>query len=111
MPVPNTNSDCSMTSVKVFRGILSRRGSGMRNPSPRHAGAQHNLGGMYEFGHGVTRDDVLAYMWYHLAADQPNGDEWRDLAAENRDGIAEHLTSVQIADAKKRVQKWKLKGK
>ena len=76
-----------------------------------HAGAQHNLGGMYEFGHGVTRDDVLAYMWYHLAAGQPNGDEWRDLAAENRDGIADHMTSVQIADAKMRAQEWKPKGK
>ena len=75
-----------------------------------HAGAQHNLGGMYEFGHGVTRDDVLAYMWYHLAAGQPNSDEWRELAVENRDGIAEHMTSVQIADAKKRAQEWKPKG-
>ena len=66
---------------------------------------------MYEFGHGVTRDDVLAYMWYHLAAGQPNSDEWRELAVENRDGIAEHMTSVQIADAKKRAQEWKPKGK
>ncbi len=53
-----------------------------------HAGAQNNLGGLYEFGHGVTRDDVLAYMWYSIAAAQSVEDEWRDLAAENRDEIA-----------------------
>lgn len=74
-----------------------------------HAGAQNNLGGLYEFGHGVTRDDVLAYMWYHLAATHPAGDEWRDFAAENRDGIAEHMTSAQIAEAKKRAREWKPK--
>jgi TPR repeat protein len=74
-----------------------------------HGGAQNNLGGLYEFGHGVTRDDVLAYMWYHLAATHPAGDEWRDFAAENRDGIAEHMTSAQIAEAKKRAREWKPK--
>jgi uncharacterized protein len=76
-----------------------------------HAGAQTNLGGMYEFGHGVQRNDVLAYMWYSIAAAHPADDEWRDLAAENRDQIADHMTSAQIADAKKRAREWKPKGK
>jgi hypothetical protein len=75
-----------------------------------HAGAQNNLGGLYEFGHGVTRDDVLAYMWYSIAAAQSVEDEWRDLAAENRDEIAAHMTSVQIAEGKKRARQWKPKG-
>jgi len=74
-----------------------------------HAGAQNNLGGLYEFGHGVPRNDVLAYMWYSLAAAHPAGDEWRDLAAENRDEIAGVMTSAQIADAKKRAKEWRPK--
>jgi hypothetical protein len=76
-----------------------------------HAGAQNNLGGLYEFGHGVTQDDVWADMWYHLAAAHPAEDEWRDLAAENRDEIEGHMTSAQIADAKKGAREWKPKGK
>ena len=75
-----------------------------------HAGAQNNLGGPYEFGHGVKRNDVLAYM-YSIAAAHPADDEWRDLAAENRDEIADHMTPAQVADAKKRAGEWKSKGK
>ena len=74
-----------------------------------HAGAQNNLGGLYEFGHGVTQDDVLAYMWYHLAAAHPADDEWRDLAAENRDEIADHMNSAQIAEAQQRAREYKPK--
>jgi TPR repeat protein len=74
-----------------------------------HAGAQNNLGGLYEFGHSVTRNDVLAYMWYSLAAAHSADDEWRDLAAENRDEIAGHMTPAQIADAKKLAREWKPK--
>jgi len=75
-----------------------------------HAGAQNNLGGLYEFGHGVTRNDVIAYMWYSLAAAHSTDDEWRDLAAENLGEIAGHMTSAQIADAKKRAKKWRRKA-
>ena len=71
-----------------------------------HAGAQNNLGGLYEFGHGVTRNDVLAYMWYHIAA-RSTDDTWRDVAAENRDEIADGMTSAQIAEAKKMAKEWK----
>jgi uncharacterized protein len=76
-----------------------------------HAGAQNNLGGLYEFGHGVTQNDVLAYMWYSLAAAHSADEEWRDLATENRDEIAGHMTSAQIADAKKRAREWSPRGK
>jgi hypothetical protein len=76
-----------------------------------HAGAQNNLGGLYEFGHGVTQNDVLAYMWYSIAAAHPDEDEWRDLAAENRDEIADHMTSAQIAEGKKRAREWRPTGK
>ena len=71
-----------------------------------HAGAQNNLGGLYEFGHGVTRNDVLAYMWYHIAAHSTD-DTWRDVAAENRDEIADGMTSAQIAEAKKMAKEWR----
>ena len=76
-----------------------------------HAGAQNNLGGLYEFGHGVTRNNVLAYMWYSIAAANPADDEWRDLAAENREEIAGIMTSAEIAEAKKLARNWKPKGK
>jgi uncharacterized protein len=71
-----------------------------------HAGAQNNLGGLYEFGHGVTRNDVLAYMWYDIAAHSTD-DTWRDVAAENRDEIADGMTSAQIAEAKKKAKEWR----
>ena len=76
-----------------------------------HAGAQNNLGELYEFGHGVTQDYVRAYMWYDVAAAHLADDEWRDLAAENREEIAGHMTSAQTAEAKKRARGWKPKDK
>ena len=35
-----------------------------------HAGAQFNLGYMYNTGRGVPQDDAEAVTWYRLAADQ-----------------------------------------
>ena len=35
-----------------------------------HAGAQYNLGWMYDKGYGVPEDDAEAVRWYRLAADQ-----------------------------------------
>ena len=66
-----------------------------------HAGAQNNLGGLYEFGHGVTKDSVRAYMWYNVAAANVTGEAQRDVAAENRDEIAGHMTPAQLAAAKR----------
>jgi len=66
-----------------------------------HAGAQNNLGGLYEFGHGVTQDSVRAYMWYNVAAALSTNDPQKDIAAENRDEIAGHMTSAQIKEAKR----------
>jgi TPR repeat protein len=56
---------------------------------------------VYEFGQGVPQNDVLAYMWYSLAAAHSTDDEWRDFAADNLEEIAGHMTSAQIADVKK----------
>ena len=66
-----------------------------------HAGAQNNLGGLYEYGHGVSKDSVRAYMWYNVAAANVTGDAQRDVAAENRDEIAGHMTSGQITEVKR----------
>ena len=32
------------------------------------ADAQNNIGAMYELGHGVLQDNVMAHMWYKIAA-------------------------------------------
>jgi hypothetical protein len=37
-----------------------------------HAGAQSYLGSFYENGYGVDRDPVEAFVWYSLAASQPD---------------------------------------
>jgi TPR repeat protein len=60
------------------------------------AAAQYNLGVMYGKGQGVPRDDVLAYMWFNLAAAQgdPNGKGLRDL-------VAKSMTREQIAEAQR----------
>jgi TPR repeat protein len=66
-----------------------------------HAGAQNNLGGLYEFGHGVKQDSVRAFMWYNVAASLSTNDPQKDVAAENRDEIADNMTSAQISEAKR----------
>ena len=49
--------------------------------------AQHLIGTMYSFGHGLPRDFVLAYMWNNLPAAQGGAE-----AAKFRDVIAEAMT-------------------
>jgi uncharacterized protein len=66
-----------------------------------HVGAQNNLGGLYEFGHGVPQDSVRAYMWYHVAATLSTNDPQKDIAAENRDEIGDHMTPAQKKEAKR----------
>jgi TPR repeat protein len=56
--------------------------------------AQSGLGRLYEQGHGVARDDVLAYVWYALAAD--SGDT---IATANRDAAAARLGAADLLRA------------
>jgi TPR repeat protein len=63
------------------------------------AEAQNNLGGLYEFGHGVKQDSVRAFMWYNVAASLSTNDPQKDVAAANRDEIAGGMTSAQISEA------------
>ena len=66
------------------------------------ARAQTALGVMYEDGHGVPPDYVLAHMWQNLAAAQGNGD-----AAKLRDYLARFMNPDQIAEAQRLAREWK----
>ena len=61
-----------------------------------HAGAQYNLGLMYDKGQGVVQDYVRAHMWWNLAAVKGDAD-----AVKNRDLVAAHMNTQQIAEAQK----------
>ena len=66
--------------------------------------AQLYLGSMYEYGTGVDQNYVTAYMWYHRA-----GTLGIEGALEERDRIAEKMTSDQIAEAQRLAREWKPK--
>jgi len=55
-----------------------------------HAGAQNNLGAMYEDGRGVPEDKVLAYALYNLSAANDSSSE--NKAWSNRDWLAHKLS-------------------
>ena len=74
-----------------------------------YADAQNNLGFMYNYGQGVPQDYIQAHMWYNLAA-ASGGDDDREMAAKNRDLIAEKMTSEQIAEAQRLAREWKPKS-
>ena len=59
-----------------------------------YADAQGNLGVMYVFGKGVTKDFVYAHMWGNIAL--MNGNERGELV---RGHVAEKMTSSQIEEA------------
>ncbi|MDA9260602.1 hypothetical protein N9P58_01920 [Puniceicoccaceae bacterium] len=66
-----------------------------------HAAAQFNLGEMYANGDGITKDAVIAYMWFNLAASQDYED-----AKENKGMLSEKMTREQIAEAQKLSREW-----
>ncbi len=68
------------------------------------ANAQNNLGVMYHMAWGVPQDYVQAHMWYNHA-----GAQGQKLATENRDIVAQLMTSAQIAEAQKLAREWKPK--
>jgi len=59
------------------------------------------LGNMCEYGQGVEQDNVLAHMWFSLAAAQ--GDTY---GATWRDAVAEKMTPGQIAEGQKLAGEW-----
>ena len=52
-------------------------------------------------GEGVPEDDVLAYMWYNLAAAQGN-----ELAQGNKDTTERRMTREQIAEGQRLSTEW-----
>jgi len=55
------------------------------------AWGQYNLGVMYAKGEGVPEDNVMAYMWWNLAAAQAN-----EVAKTNKGVIQERKTKVTV---------------
>ena len=53
--------------------------------------AQCSLGVMYANGKGVTRDYILAHMWWNISASKGN-----KLAAKNRDVVEKSMASTDI---------------
>lgn len=71
--------------------------------------AQASLGLLYRFGKGMPRDLVQAYFWLDLATARTSGAD-ADSIAEYRDAAAAHMTSDQIAEAKRLSKNWKPKA-
>jgi len=65
------------------------------------AGAQYNLGVMYNKGQGVPQDYVQASMWYNLAAVQGN-----EMAVKNREVLVKKMTPEQITEAQRLAREW-----
>jgi uncharacterized protein len=72
-----------------------------------YAEAQASLGVLYLYGRGVPQDNVLAHMWFNVAAVSGNKDV-KDVM-EFRDIVAAKMTPVQIAEAQKLAREWKPK--
>jgi len=67
--------------------------------------AAASLGILFNFGKGVKRDYVQAYMWYDIAISHlTGGDKYSVL--ELRDSLAKHLTHDQISEAEGLARKW-----
>lgn len=65
-----------------------------------HPLAQNNLAELYFAGLGGPQDYVRAYMWVNLAAAHMQGEEKKH-AEENREDVAQRMTSAQISEAKR----------
>jgi TPR repeat protein len=72
-----------------------------------NAAAQGMLGRMYANGHGVPQDNVLAHLWFNLAASRAVGTATHDRAADSRDEVAAKMTPEQIAEAQRLAREWK----
>jgi len=61
---------------------------------------------MYRDGDVVPQDNVMAYLWFYLAASAANSqDQERNAAA--RDNVAAKMTSRQFAEAQRLAREWK----
>lgn len=67
--------------------------------------AQYKLGILYVNGNGVSKDFVQAYLWLSLSARSIAGSGSE--AVRQRDLVAARMSSSQVSEAKKLVQKWR----
>ncbi len=74
------------------------------------ADAQHNLGVMHRSGQGVPQDYVQAHMWFNLAAFRLLPGKGFNAAIQERNLVAELMTSAQIAKAQKLAREWQPRG-
>ena len=82
------------TALRLWRS-LAQQGN---------ASAQYNLGLMYEKGYGLPQDDILAHMWFSIAAAKGN-----KTAVKERDFLAMRMTPAQVAEAEKLAWEWWVK--
>jgi len=76
-----------------------------RSAEQGNGGAQNYLGLMYFEGEGITKDEIQAYKWAYLSAQQ--GVEPAILVVEF---LEQELTPEQIQEAKRLVKEWIPKG-
>ena len=60
---------------------------------------------MYDKGHGVPQDFILAYKWLNLAAARSSTRE-RDYFLRLRNAIASKMSPVQIAEGQRLAMLW-----
>jgi hypothetical protein len=65
--------------------------------------AQYNLGLMYETGEGIPHDNVMAHMFFDIAANAGGKGTW------NRSIVAEDMTSSELEKAQLLAREWMLK--
>ncbi len=88
------------TALRLWRPLAERG----------HADAQYSLGVMYSQGRGVPQDYVQAHMWFNLAAARLLPGEGFNAAIQERNLVAELMTSAQIAKAQKLLREWRPRG-
>jgi TPR repeat protein len=69
-----------------------------------------SLGILFNFGKGVKRDDVQAFIWYERALLHLRGGD-RETVIEMRDRVAAKLSSEQLAEARRAFEEWKTQPK
>ena len=92
--------DLSEEPDQAFADLRARAEAG-------DAGAQLNLGLMYDTGQGVPQDyfSISAHAWVNLAASRST-DEDRENAVKARDILAARMTPDQLAEAQRRAREW-----
>jgi TPR repeat protein len=108
-------ADQGLAGAQVLLGLSYRSGAGVkkddgeavrwfrRAADQNDAVAQYMLGIEYADGaKAVPQDDVLAFMWFNLAAAQGHPD-----AKDAVDQLARRMTPEQIAEAQRLVREWK----